>query len=251
MTLSQDRLDEYWAILDEIDRMSKRDLVALWNSFDTDDKDAMAEALRAYLPEIVGEYRALAANTALVFYEETQGIPASASRLAQASAVETERLSANIGYAIYGMASKEPLKKLAGIVTQHVMNGSRDYAVGAFADRGDVWVRAARPGACEFCRMLATRAVTSDGYTGWGSEYLSAARAEMVGGPWRGRNTTRPEGSKFHDNCKCIPVRKADFKIPQHVHDWAEEYYAATEAVGSNSDTKAILAEMRQLHKQP
>jgi hypothetical protein len=66
------------------------------------------------------------------------------------------------------------------------------------------YARLARPGACDFCKMLAGR----------GATYVSKESASVVGFDSEGRGPrTRKQrrgsqkvGSSFHDHCKCQPV---------------------------------------------
>ena len=244
MALSNDQLEDYRELLTEINTLAQEDLLALWRSYSHADPVGLYDALSRGVPEIVSLYRAVAADTATLFYTETQGINFSSADIAKAAAVNTQQLEANLRWAIFNPGNTEVLGLVAGIVQKHVVDGSRNFALDGFDKAGAGWYRAARPGACEFCRMLATRAATE-----WGP-YSSADAAVTVGmGPTSRSDGAMPKGSTFHKHCMCIPVKASEYEVPERVNEWAEEYYAAVEIVGNAFDYRSILSVMRSLPK--
>lgn len=240
MALDQASLSEYWALLDEVNRLAQADLVSLWRMLDTDDKALLWEGLQAGVPEIVSLYRSTAADTAMLFYESTQGVAFSRADALAAGAVNRPKLEANLRWAVFNQGNTEVLGLVAGMVQKQVVDGSRAYALTGFTKAGTGWYRAARPGACNFCRMLATRAATD-----WGP-YGSAEAATLAG---RGRTSSpksQPDGGKFHNNCSCIPVKASEYQIPDHVEEWTADYYAAVRSAESNS-MPDILSQMRKV----
>lgn len=243
MPVTAARANEYRALLGEASRMAQEDLVALWRRLEHLDPQSLYAALRDGVPEVVGAYRAMTADTALVFYEETQGLAFDAAEARAAGMVNRAQLDASLRWAIYS-GGADVLGKLAGVVQKHVIDGSRQYALSGFHRQGSLWVRSARPQACEFCRMLATRAVTREG-AGWGP-YVSAAGAVTVGAGKSKQGQSQPTGTEFHDHCMCIPVLASEYEPPSYVGRWAGEYYAAVDEVGNSFDYKAILSVMRK-----
>ena len=243
MPVTAARANEYRALLGEASRMAQEDLVALWRRLEHLDPQSLYAALRDGVPEVVGAYRAMTADTALVFYEETQGLAFDAAEARAAGMVNRAQLDASLRWAIYS-GGADVLGKIAGVVQKHVIDGSRQYALSGFHRQGSLWVRSARPQACEFCRMLATRAVTREG-AGWGP-YVSAAGAVTVGAGKSKQGQSQPTGTEFHDHCMCIPVLASEYEPPSYVGRWAGEYYAAVDEVGNSFDYKAILSVMRQ-----
>lgn len=243
VALSPTALEEYRGLLGEINTLAQEDLVALWRSMEHLDRDQLWAALRAGVPEIVELYRATAADTAMLFYSETQGVSFSSTEGLAASAVNREQVESSLRWALFSPQNAEPLALISGLVQRHVVNGARQYGLSGFANAGSGWYRAARPGACEFCRMLATRAATE-----WGP-YSSAEAAVTVGAGTtkRRKGGAQPSGDTFHDNCMCIPVKSSEYQVPDHVEAWAAEYNAATKRVGNAFDYKSILAEMRKV----
>lgn len=240
MAISPAEMEEYRGLLGEVNRLAQEDLVALWRSLESADRDQLWESLRAGVPEVVALYRATAADTAMLFYSDTQGLGFSSAEGLAASQVNMEQLEKSLRWAVFAPGNVETLGLVAGIVQKHVVDGARQYGLSGFQSGGDRWVRAARPQACEFCRMLATRSQTD-----WGP-YGSAEAAVFVGRGAASPRGSQPSGSEFHDNCMCIPVRAADYEIPSYVEKWTADYYAATSEVGNAFDYKSILSVMRQ-----
>lgn len=244
MTLTNSQLSEYWSLLDEVNRLAQEDLVALWRMLDGLPPGEAWAVLEVGVPEIVGLYRSTAVDTATLFYEETQGLKFAADPARRAGAANQEQLMANLRWAVFNPGNLHILGLVGGIVQKHVADGARQYALDGFTTAGAGWYRAARPGACAFCRMLATRAATE-----WGP-YGSAEAASFVG---RGKSSRArgdrrlPDGSEFHPNCSCIPVRAVDYEVPNHVKKWAAEYYAAVAESRGDWDTREVLSNMRKI----
>ena len=243
MSLSNSDIEDYRALLAEVNTLAQEDLVRLWRSLEALDRDSLWDGLRLGVPEIVELYRATAADTALLFYSETQGLKFSAEAGMAASRVNQAQLEASLRWAVFNEGNTEILGLISGIIQKHVVDGSRQYGLDGFAKAGAGWYRAARPGACEFCRLLATRAVTDQG-----TPYTSAEAAITVG---KGKSKPRgpqAHGATFHDHCMCIPVRASEFQPPDHYEKWAKEYYGATSIVGT-SDISQITWAMRNPEK--
>lgn len=241
MALSNASLAEYWGLLDEINKLSQQDFLALWRMVEGLPKEEAWPILSEGLADIVGTYRGVSADTAMLFYEETQGLAFSNQAALAAGEVPRDQLIANARWAFFNPQNLEVVGLLAGIVQKHVIDGSRQYALDGFASAGTGWYRAARPGACSFCRMLATRAATE-----WGP-YGSADAAATVGMGETSRPQVMNKGDQFHANCMCIPVKASEYKVPDYVETWTAQYYEATEAAKTSLDHRAILSEMRKI----
>lgn len=243
MALSDADLNDYRALLAEVNTLAQEDLVRLWRSLEHLDKDALWDSLRLGVPEIVELYRATAADTALLFYSETQGLKFSSEAAMAASRVNQEQLESSLRWVLFSEGNVETLSLISGIIQKHVIDGSRQYGLNGFSKAGSGWYRAARPGACEFCRLLATRAVTDQG-----TPYTSAEAAITVG-----KGKTKPRGpaahgATFHDHCMCIPVKASEFQPPDYYEKWSKEYYGATAIVGTG-DISQITWAMRNPEK--
>lgn len=113
-------------------------------------------------------------------------------------------------------------KRVAGSAKRMVADVSRHTVISNALLEDVQWARAAAPGACAFCRMLATR----------GAVYASKTTA-----------------LKSHDHCACMayPVRDGEWSPPSYVKQWKQEYKDARDAVGGTSPSmKEILSVMRR-----
>lgn len=133
------------------------------------------------------------------------------------------------------------IARLSGATQRYVTTAARD-TITENADREGVrWARHAKPDACAFCRLLATR----------GTDYLTEESAKFVGtGRIRG---PRKKGEEYHDDCQCEPVavRAGDtYEPPDYVTAWDSQYEKAVATAGNRFNTRAILAEMRRLERQ-
>lgn len=234
-------VSEYQRLLIEVNRLAIADLIALWRKFEHLLPDEFFAALRDGVSEIVALYRATAADTAMLFYMESQGLALSDTDALAASQVNEDALARSVGYALFHDGVSDPLAMVAGMMQRHVVNGARDYGLSVLGKDGGGWYRHARPNACEFCRMLATRA------TARGGAYSSADAAVTVGAGKRGARGKRLAGSSFHDHCMCIPVKASEYVLPEYVEMWDEQYMKARDLADS-SDPRQILKAMRQLN---
>lgn len=250
MTLTLDQATEYRGILTEINRLAQRDLVALWQHFSDRSKDEFFAAMRDGVPEVVALYRAMAADTAGLFFDETQGLGLDLVAQADVLVPNYEQLERNLRWAYYGAQSTNVLSLVGGIVQKHVVDGSRDYAIEVMG--AQTWVRDARPGACTFCRLLATRGVVNQATGRMTAGFSSEDAAAVKGGSGRTRSaksgrSSRPIGEAFHENCMCLPVLQDEYEVPAYVEGWLDEYNQAYENIGDARDLSAILAEMRKI----
>jgi hypothetical protein len=115
---------------------------------------------------------------------------------------------------------------------------------------GTTYGRIAREDACAFCRLMATR----------GATYLTAESALYVVGEIdprtmdrnRAPRGPRPEGEKYHDDCRCAvaPQFPGDtLETPAYAAGWFDDYKAAARAAGGTrrADLSTILANMREM----
>lgn len=249
MALTVAEATEYRLLLTEINRMAQRDLVSLWRLFSDRSRNEFFASLMAGSSDVVALYRAMAAETAGLFYEETQGLEFVPSTQNLVLAPNVEQLERNLRWAYYGAQSANSLSLVSGIVQKHVVNGSRDYGIEVM--RSEVWMRDARPGACTFCRLLATRGVQDKSTGRFTDGFTSDDAAAVKGGGSRVRagvaDGGQASGDAFHENCMCLPVLQSEYDVPSHVEEWLAQYNEAYSAVGDASDLSAVLSEMRRL----
>lgn len=181
-----------------------------------DQADAMRYATDAY-PEIASPFLASAGDFAATWYEDQA--PELDYIAAPADLPAVEQLGANARWAL---TQQDPAGALDGSARRQLFNQARETVLNnAEEEPGTKWIRHARSGACGFCRMLATRALT-EGHGGAPGLYLSEATA------------TRNTHQKFevgHDRCRCIiiPLRPgAEYVAPDYLPQWLEDYYAVS-----------------------
>ena len=168
-------------------------------------------------PEVVTPWASAAADLSAVWFEETIPKPAIV-----APAVPVERLTSSAQWAL-GADGDKALDRLTHTTQRAVYDGARETTL-LNVERNNIrWARDARPDACSFCRMLATRT----------DQYL-----------YRSRDTA---AAKTHDDCHCIPIEVADpddYELPDHVQAWQDEYEKARANAGTG-ETKNILSAWR------
>ena len=218
------------------------DLRKVWPRLLTMRPDNMAEALALVLEEFAGKYGSASAALAAEWFEERrEDAKAAGSFRAQVAAIppaERMEILARWGVGPLFGASPDPVTALnlvTGGLTRIVLNAGRDTIVQSTAldPAGPRYARHASANACAFCAMLATRGAvyTSETNAGrttgeslGGTDYrkmkrLGGAtpelRAQIIAGSReatirqggrKGRDTKRPLGEKYHDDCRCTPV---------------------------------------------
>lgn len=167
--------------------------------------------------EVVDPWIAAASDLSAMWFEETVPRPAIV-----APPIPVDRLRSSAQWAL-GAKGDQGLARLEHTTQRAVFDGARETTL-INVERNNIrWARDARPDACSFCRLLATR-------TG---QYL-----------YRSRDTA---ATKVHDDCHCLPIEVVnpdDYELPDHVQAWEDEYLKARANAGSG-DTSKILAAWR------
>lgn len=178
-----------------------------------------------------------------------------------------EQLAANGRWAV---GQDDPRDALGGAGERAVFNASRDTVLdNVIREDGARWVREARPGACNFCKLMTTRgavywseasALTVTGRTvnielsdrraiaaGQMTRAEAMARrqfyrsereagkagvnvGDMRVGALRG---TRDYGESYHDECRCLAVMirpGRTYEVPEYAQSWEQDYINATTA---------------------
>lgn len=243
-------------LLNHLNQLAASDIAALWAAADQPGVDFAQFVIDAY-PELVLPYVAVAAELAATWFE--QSAPASTYTAVAAPAVPAERLASSARWALGG-DGPQGLSRLTSTAQRAVYDGARDTTLVNVAQTGSRWIRVARPGACEFCKMLATR--TEDAmYDAKGVVFdkkLGVYRTVVIGRGGRPRGK-RKLGDRYHDDCECTAVEVRDNQHWTDVVDddyieqaqgWEDEYLKARANSGSG-DPKQILSAWRELTKTP
>lgn len=223
-------LDAHRRALGDVTTLAIAELVRFWRGR-PEAPDLTAGLARQAMTELVSGYGLAAGALGADFYDNLRAEAAIGGTFAARVAVPDPEAVQNItGWALAPLFAPEKpddeaaLSRLSGGLQLLVADADRQTVItNTRTDPADVrYARHASANACAFCAMTATR----------GAVYRSEESA----------------GDKYHRSCHCIavPVWPGQ-EVPEapYVSKWRESYYAATEKLGGASDTKAILALMR------
>lgn len=187
---------------------------------------AMRYITDAY-PDVLTPYLAASGDLTATWYEaQPAAIGAKSFTALPAELPAVEQLAVNGRWAL---TQKAPASALQGAGKRQLFQQHRDTVLDNAGRERVSWAREARPGACGFCRMLATRVLT-EGAGGAPGLYGSKRSA--------GRNAHQ-RNAKGHDFCRCIavPLRGGEpYTVPGYVHDWLDDY----EAVARDADGRLL-----------
>ncbi|UMO76128.1 hypothetical protein SEA_AMOK_5 [Gordonia phage Amok] len=187
----------------------------------------------------------LASEAGATYYELAGGDPVVADITPEEALRVTARWAMSKGNATTG------LQLLSGSMEGHIYSAAQDSVQqSAEAEPGATWARRARPNACGFCKMLATR---KDVYASAESALRVVGRKQtqtqkLKGEPGRTRGKGQI-GDKYHDCCRCLAVAVRPgqvYRPPSYVERWEEEYQSITREVGTDNPD-AIVAAWDQL----
>ena len=240
----------------DLTALTVRDLLALLRTAQGRDAQFIRDLLVEAYPEIVGQYANAAGLLTADWYESLPGDP---TFRAAAAPVLPERLEGTARWAAGAIFTDGKVEEIvAGSAKRHVFNASRETVIDNVEREGAIWVRHASANACPFCRMLATRgavyssksaATTVSGESYSGKDYAKAhrmrtdVRAATAGNRSGRKSQKQADGSRYHDNCRCmaVPIRSGDsYSPPDYVADWVQQYEQARKDGGSS--TASILA---------
>lgn len=199
--------------------------------------------IKEAFPELASSFFEMAATLSATWFELSA--PTSTYRAVTAPLPAVERFAASAQWAL-GASGDVGRDRLTGTLQRSVFDGARETTLINIERTQSYWVRHARPDACPFCRMLATRHSDPDYW------YTSNDAALQVGRSGRIRGN-RKVGEDYHDFCRCIAVEVREgqeYEPPEYVQKWDDEYEKAVANAGSRGDVKAIQAAWRQLISQ-
>jgi len=228
-------------ILDQINRLAQDDLNNLWEAASLLATADFVDYILAGFPELASNYHQIAGQVAASWFEESNPGSAFVARVAAPPVVEQ---LANTARWALGGDGRQAVARMNGSLQRATFNGARDTVLDNVEATGSRWIRVARPNACAFCRLLATR-TGEDAYT---------SRESAVNVVGRRNRGSRRAGDKYHDDCYCQPVEIRDNQSVSdvlsgedaaRVEQWNEDYLKARANSGSG-DPKKILAAWRQ-----
>ena len=153
---------ELRSALVDLNALMVSDLAALWRAVDGQDVEFLRDALQAEVPVVVDPYLAAAGDITADWYEAQAPDLNYVAR--PAALVDEGQLQATARWAAGTVLTKSPvspLDLLAGSMQRALFNESRETIVeNAEVEPGARWARHASANACEFCRMVATQALS-------------------------------------------------------------------------------------------
>lgn len=215
------------------------------------------------LPEIVGPYITASGELAATWYEDLRSASVGGTYYATASGeLNQARIDSLVRYGVkplFGQSSSTVLSLIGGGVQRMVSDAGRaTIADNASRDRVRVGVtRIARPDACAFCGMLASRGAIYRSEASAGGVVGRGVSAESTrgqrGGQGRGvkaRGSRSLDSDKYHDSCRCVsaPVFSGDTFAAEAAAPFMKLYTTSGGVVDGKVDTKAALASWRQEH---
>lgn len=223
-------------VLDQLVSQSQDTMIRLWDAASRFDDVDFFRFISETFPDIAIGYHQLAAEYAASWFE--YDFPDIRANPVVAAAPAVERFVSSAQWALGG-DGREALARMNGTLQRAVYDGDRTTTADNAQANGMRWIRVARPNACAFCRMLATRTDIDETYRSREAalgvagrsvnlsigdrraiasgqmtrEEALARRDEMqliyqIGsrkGSPRGRRPRgiRNLGDKYHDDCKC------------------------------------------------
>lgn len=146
-------------IMAQLGQRAKEDMIRLWDAAgrfsDLDFANYVADAF----PDLAIGAHQLAADVAAALFEED--FPAIVTPAVTATPPPVAQLKESALWAL-GADGDKALDRLQGTLQRSVLNGARQTTVANAQASGMRWIRVAKPTACAFCRMLATRTTLSD-----------------------------------------------------------------------------------------
>lgn len=144
-------------VMAQLGQRAQQEIARLWDAAARFDDIDFAVFVADEFPDIANAAHQLAAEVSATFFEED--FPDLVATAAAAPPAEQWRSSAQWALGGDGV---QGLQRLQSTLQRAVFDGDRQTTVQNAYSNGMRWVRVARPNACAFCRMLASRSTLSD-----------------------------------------------------------------------------------------
>lgn len=263
-------------IMAQLGQRAKEDMIRLWDAAGRFEDVDFANYVADAFPDLAIGAHQLAADVSAALFEED--FPTITTPAVTATPPAVKQLKESAVWAL-GADGDKGLDRLQGTLQRTLLNGARETTVANAQVNGMRWIRVAKPTACAFCRMLATRTTITDdlyrskeaalGVTGR-SVNLSVADRRMIAsgqmtreealsrrdemqltyqigakkGSPRGRRPRgkRPLGEKYHDHCDCDAKAVPIGSDPMEMLYQEDPDYATTVDVWRTEYEKASAA---------
>lgn len=256
-------------VLDDLATLAMQEVSDVWRDASLLDLSSpeFRSVITQAVPEIVDPYAATAGDLAAGWYDESA--PELEFKASPAELPPPSKLATSTSWALQA-TGEAALIRMAGFTTKAIFDQERETVVqNAEAEPGATWARHAQPGACSFCRLLASRnevyaskaaatSVVGRGKAMSESDRRARSRGETRGDRGRflagGTRTrgTQALGDRYHDHCRCTAteVRPGMTYIPpSYAQAWEKQYTDAVKATadGGPINLKAVLSKMDEL----
>jgi len=250
-------------ILDNLTRLVEADIRNLWRLAEIQSDVEFSDYVIRAFPDIVAPYHELASQTSATFFEED--FPDIAKVPVVADPLPEEKLINSARWALQG-DGKQAISRMAGTAQRAIYDGDRTTTVANVGEQNMRWVRVARPNACAFCRLLASRTANGETYAGagvklkinpeTGKPYEDRRKTTVVYGRRRS-GSKRKMASEYHDFCHCVAIAiptgvdpmeylaRTEPQAAELAQQWNDEYLKARADAGTG-DTKQILSSWRK-----
>jgi len=148
-------------VLNNLTRLAEADIQKMWRAAELQTDVEFAAYVTQAFPEIVDPYQQLAAQTGATFFEED--FPEIVKPPLLVPPLPPEQLATSAQWAL-GADGVEAISRMAGTAQRAIYDGERNTTAINASRNGMRWVRVARPNACAFCRMLASRTAMDNTY---------------------------------------------------------------------------------------
>lgn len=188
----------------------KRDIRRVWGALEAFSSEGKRDALLDLLPSLVTKYGDVAAAVAAEYFEEITGLEAFVPDFDFNDGVEGV-VRYGIGHSFAGNDPKA-LALISGGARRFMLQYGRSTMYDSAASHpGVFYARVPESGACQWCRMLASR----------GAAYTSKKRASVV-------TEGKRAGESFHDECRCsVTAARDDSELPYDPEPLYNEYLTA------------------------
>lgn len=201
---------------------SRRDFDLAFGARLRDDGSPLSQAEMDAWLDIIATYGNAAAALGAASVEEWGDEMGVRPKVKMVRAVDEARATARIGWVL---TTASVLGNAHSLIDELVLQPFRSTVQSSALASGVGWGRVPSGGrTCAFCRMLASRGVSTAGSAGGG-------------------------GYKYHGHCACVPVMVRDAGDFPDGYDPEElsDLYAQARRDADSGDTKAILASLRKL----
>jgi hypothetical protein len=250
-------------ILDNLTRLAEADIRAMWRLAEAQSDVEFAAYVIEAFPEIVGPYYELASQASATFFEED--FPAINQAPVLADSLPDQKLRNSARWALRADGD-QAVSRMVGSTQRAVYDADRETTVQNAGRAGMSYVRVARPNACAFCRLLASRAANGETYSAAGviqkidpetGKPFKDGRLTTVTYGRRRSNSKQKVGKEYHDFCHCVaqaiprgvdPMEYLQLNEPEAAElaaRWDAEYLDAR-GKAESEDPRAILSEWRQ-----